>query len=111
MRSRGGDYALMGSPYSRDIALRLITHCFPNLRVSTPGTIFPYAMALRSVDSLSPQSSLASENDISPSKGVATSAPAPPQKKLVAGEVKVVIPDDAVTALVDSHAAEESLVI
>lgn len=109
MRSRGGDYALIGSPYSRDIALRLITHCFPNLRASTPGTIFPYAMALRSVDSLSPQSSLASENDISPSKGVATSAPAPP--KLVAGEVKVVIPDDAVTALVDSHAAEKSLVL
>ena len=35
----------------------------------------PYATALRSVDSLRPQSSLASENDMSPSKGVLTFMP------------------------------------
>ena len=71
----------MGSPYSRDIALRLITHCFPNLRASTPGTIFPYAMALRCVDSLSPQSSLASENDISPSRGLRLLRPPPKARR------------------------------
>lgn len=50
------------------IASRVTIYCLPYLRVSTPGAILPYNIALRSVDSLSPYSSLASANDMSPSR-------------------------------------------
>ena len=50
-------------------------HCLPYLRASTPETSLPYEIAFLSVDSLSPQSSLASANEMRLSNGVFSVTP------------------------------------
>lgn len=62
----------LGSPYSRTIASKVISHCLPNFCTSIPSRSFPYDMALRRVLSLRPHNAVASPNARRLSKGVDT---------------------------------------
>lgn len=88
-------------PYSRFIASMDTTRCLPYLQASTPFTSFLQTIALRSLLSFNPRSSVASVKAKRPSKGGAYRFAV--CIEFISGQVRFVIPDDPHSSDIDFH--------